>query len=116
MLLSSIINNPEFYFKLKDKLSEDVFITDFNRRVYSSLSQRLDGGRSIELSMLSADFTPQENGRLAKFIAMKKEISSTLGECEDCINVMKQEKAKQNAVNPADTTPEEFLNLFRKKS
>lgn len=116
VLLSSIINNPEFYFKLKDKLSEDVFITDFNRRVYSSLSQRLDGGRSIELSMLSADFTPQENGRLAKFIAMKKEISSTLGECEDCITVMKQEKAKQNAVNPADTTPEEFLNLFRKKS
>lgn len=116
ILLSSLINNPEFYFKIKDKISESTFITDFNRRVFAILSRRIEENASIDLSVLSADFTPEESGRLAKFLAMKREISNTVDECIDCIKVLEQEKQKKSAVNPADMSDEEFLNLFRKKS
>ena len=116
IILSSLLNNPEFYFKLRDKLNENIFITDFNRRVYLILSKRIENNLSIDLSVLSADFTPEESGRLAKFLAMKREISNTVDECEDCIKVLNQEKQKKSAVNPADLSDEEFLNLFRKKS
>lgn len=116
VLLSSLINNPEFCFKLKGKLNEDIFVTDFNRRVFRILSKRIEENSSIDLSVLSADFSPEENGRLAKFMAMKKEISNTVAECEDCIKVLIQENQKKSAVNPADLSDEEFLKLFRKKS
>lgn len=116
ILLSSLINNPEFYFKIKDKISESTFITDFNRRVFAILSRRIEENASIDLSVVSADFTPEESGRLAKFLAMKREISNTVDECIDCIKVLEQEKQKKSAVNPADMSDEEFLNLFRKKS
>lgn len=116
ILLSSLINNPEFYFKIKDKISESTFITDFNRRVFAILSRRIEENASIDLTVLSADFTPEESGRLAKFLAMKREISNTVDECIDCIKVLEQEKQKKSAVNPADMSDEEFLNLFRKKS
>ena len=113
-LLSSLMLNPDFYKKIKDELSEDLFITDFNKRVYKALSTRLDEGRSIELSMFCAEFTPEEMGRLAQFEAMGNAISNTVAECNDCIKVLKQEKAKASSVNAAELSDEDFRNLFKK--
>lgn len=113
-LLASLMLNPDFYNKIKENLSEDLFVTDFNRRVYTALAARLENGRSIELSMFAAEFTPEEMGRLAQFGAMSGTISNTVAECNDCINVLKQEKAKASAVNAAELSDEEFRNLFKK--
>ncbi len=113
-LLSSLMLNPDFYKKIKDELSEDLFITDFNKRVYKALSTRLDEGRSIELSMFCAEFTPEEMGRLAQFEAMGSAISNTVAECNDCIKVLKQEKSKAASVNAAELSDEDFRNLFKK--
>lgn len=113
-LLASLMLNPDFYKKIKDSLNEDLFVTDFNRRVYTALSARIENGRSIELSMFAAEFTPEEMGRLAQFGAMSGAISNTVAECNDCINVLKQEKAKASAVNAAELSDEEFRNLFKK--
>ncbi|MCQ2479589.1 MAG: DNA primase, partial [Clostridia bacterium] len=77
ILLASVLNNPEFYLKLKGKLDESVFITDFNRRVFAVLSRRIEDNMSIDFSVLAGEFSPEENGRIAKFLAMKKEISNT---------------------------------------
>ncbi len=113
-LLSSLMLNPDFYRKIKDELSEDVFITEFNRRAFKAISQRLEEGRSIELSMFAAEFTPEEMGRLAQFEAMGGSISNTIEECRDCINVLKQEKTANSGVNAAELSDEEFRKLFRK--
>lgn len=113
-LLSSLMLNPDFYRKIKDELSEDLFVTDFNKRVYKALSSRLDDGRSIELSMFCAEFTPEEMGRIAQFEAMGGTISNTVAECNDCIKVLKQEKSKSSAVNAAELSDDEFRKLFKK--
>lgn len=113
-LLSSLMINPDFYRKIKDDLSEDLFVTDFNKRVYKALSSRLDDGRSIELSMFCAEFTPEEMGRIAQFEAMGGTISNTVAECNDCIKVLKQEKSKNSAVNVAELSDEDFRKLFKK--
>lgn len=113
-LLSCLMLNPDFYRKIKDELSEDLFVTDFNKRVYKALSSRLDDGRSIELSMFCAEFTPEEMGRIAQFEAMGGTISNTVAECNDCIKVLKQEKSKSSAVNAAELSDDEFRKLFKK--
>lgn len=114
MLLSSLMINPDFYAKIKDSLSADMFVTDFNRRVFTALSERLENNLSVELSVFSAQFTPEEMGRLAQFLAMKSNISNTVAECNDCINVLKQEKAKLTMKDPSDMDDDEFRNLFNK--
>lgn len=114
-LISSLMLNPDFYRKIKDEITEDLFITEFNKRVYIAIATRLDDGRSIELSMFAAEFTPEEMGRLAQFEAMGSGISNTIEECRDCIKVLKQEKSGNSGVNAAELSDEEFRNLFRKK-
>ncbi len=116
ILLSSILNNPDFYKDLKEKLKPESFLTDFNRRVYEFISNRLEKSLSLDLSVFAGEFTPEENGRIAKFLAMNKEISNTLKECFDCIKVLEEEKSKKVTVNPADATDDEFMSFFRKKS
>lgn len=115
ILLSSVMLNPDFYPKIKEKINDDLFVTEFNRRVYGVLAERLKNGKSIDLSVFAADFTPEEMGRLAQFGAMKDIISNTVEECDDCINVLKQEKAKVSVGNPAEMSDDEFRNLFKKQ-
>lgn len=116
IILATLFNNPDFYQSIGSKLSPEMFITDFNRKVYQALSKRLDESRSIDLSVFTGEFLPEESGRLAKFIAMRDEISNTVAECLDCIEVLKKEAEKTQKVNPAEMSNEEFLKLFRKKS
>lgn len=114
ILLASLMLNPDFYRKIKDSVSDDLFVTEFNRRAYKALADRLENGRSIELSMFAAEFTPEEMGRLAQFGAMGGTISNTVAECNDCIKVLKEEKLRSSAVNAAELSDEEFRKLFRK--
>lgn len=113
-LIASLMLNPDFYKKLKDKIDDDTFITDFNRRVYNAVAKRISEGRSIELSMFASEFTPEEMGRLAMFSTMGGMISNTIDECDDCIKVLKQEKAKLKAVIASDYDGDDFRNLFKK--
>ena len=78
------------------------------------MGERLENGRSIELSMFAAEFTPEEMGRLAQFGAMGGVVSNTVAECNDCIRVLKEEKNKSSSVNAAELSDEEFKSLFRK--
>ena len=112
-LIATIMMNPDFYPKIKDKVTDDIFVTDFNRRVYNAVAERLENGRSIELSMFAAEFTPEEMGRLAQLNTMGDKISCTVAECDDCIKVLKQEKAKLTAVNASDLGGDDFRNLFK---
>lgn len=114
ILLASLMLNPDFYRKIKEAVSDDLFVTEFNRRAYKAITERLETGRSIELSMFAAEFTPEEMGRLAQFGAMGGTISNTVAECNDCIKVLKEEKLKSSAVNAAELSDEDFKNLFRK--
>ena len=113
ILIATIMMNPDFYPKIKDRIDEETFVTDFNRRVFNAVAERLENGRSIELSMFAAEFTPEEMGRLAQLNTMGDRISCTVAECDDCIKVLKQEKAKLTAVNASDTDGDSFRNLFK---
>ena len=113
-LLKLIMHNPDFYPKLCDKIDEGLFITDFNRRVYRVLSERLNDGRSIDLTAFTTDLSSEEMGRITMFSASGDTVSNTLAECDDCIKVLKEEKSRIQTVSPSEMSDEEFLNAFKK--
>ena len=112
-LIATIMQNPDFYRKIKDKVSEDLFVTDFNRRVWHALASRLDEGRETELSLISAEFTPEEMGRIARFASMADRLSNTVTECDDCIKVLEKEKNKMSVSDVSQLSDDEFRNLFK---
>ena len=112
-LIATIMQNPDFYRKIKGKVGEDIFVTDFNRRVWHALASRLDEGRGTELSLLASEFTPEEMGRIARFASMTDQLSNTVTECDDCIKVLEKEKNKMSVSDVSQLSDDEFRNLFK---
>lgn len=113
-LIASFLRNPDFYNKLKDKISPDDFVTSFNRRVYECLIRGLESGAEPSLALFSADFIPEEMDSVTRISLIAPNLSNTLRECEDCIGVLK--KASVSKVTDAsELSDEEFLKAFMKK-
>ncbi|MEG0546629.1 MAG: DNA primase [Oscillospiraceae bacterium] len=112
-IIATIMKNPEFLKVITDKLSKDDFITNFNKRVFSSVADRISELKPVELSFLASDFTSDEISEIARIQTLTENISNTVTECNDCIKVLLEEKGKINASNPANLSNEDFLKIFK---
>ena len=113
ILIASCMSDPELYRKLESKLTPELFVTDFNRRVFSAISERIKDGRPVGLSFFSSEFTPEEISVIARIETVSTDISNSVRECEDCINVLKKEKNRHIDVKPSEMSDEDFMKLFK---
>ncbi|MBQ3046002.1 MAG: DNA primase [Clostridia bacterium] len=113
-LIASFMRNPDFYNKLKERISPEDFVTAFNRRIMQSLVKALENGIEPNLSAFSADFTPEEMDSVTRIFHLSSTLGNTLRECEDCIEVLK-DKSSQKITDTSSMSDEEFLKLFKKK-
>lgn len=114
-LLSSLLVNPDFYYKIKDKLTDDCFSTQLNLRIYKAIAERLDEHRPLDVTYLSQDFSDEETGYIVRLEAMRENLGNTLGECIDCIERMKAEKQGREQKNPAQMSDDEWALQFKKQ-
>lgn len=113
-LIASFLRNPDFYYKLREKISHENFVTAFNKRIMQTLEKGLDAGLEPGLSLFSADFTPEEMDSVTRIFHQSNSLSNTLKECEDCIEVLK-DKSTPRVTDISSLSEEEYLKLFRKK-
>ena len=113
-LIASFMRNPDFYNKLKERISSRDFVTAFNRRIMECLEKALDNGLEPNLSIFSSDFTPAEMDSVTRIFHLSSTLGNTLKECEDCIKVLK-ESSSSAPTDASSMSDEEFLSLFKKK-
>lgn len=113
-LIASFMRNPDFYNKLKERITPSDYVTAFNRRVFECLSKALENGIEPNLSIFSSDFTPEEMDSVTRIFHLSSNLSNTLRECEDCIKVLKENSAPP-VKDTSSMSDEEFLGLFKKK-
>ncbi|MBQ4573351.1 MAG: DNA primase [Clostridia bacterium] len=113
MLIALVMANPEFLTGIDEKLSADDYITDFNRRIFKSVTDRLREGKSAEISFLYGELTEDEISAVAKIQTISHTLKNTYAECEDCINVILGEKNKKVIHNGDDISDEDFLKFFK---
>ena len=113
ILIASFMSDPELYRKLESKLTPELFVTDFNRRVFSAISERIKDGRPVGLSFFASEFTPEEISVIARIETVSTDISNSVRECEACITVLKKEKNRHIDVKPSEMSDEDFMKLFK---
>lgn len=115
LLLSYIINNQDKAVKIVSEITSDVFITDFNRRVYISICKLINDGRNLDVTSISEDgFSLDEIGRITKIICSYIVETSTDDTVKECIAVMKQEKQKQRLKDLSKTEISEICDYIDK--
>lgn len=113
-LIASLLQNPDFYFKIKDKLSISDFSTSLNGRIYKLISEKLEQHRPVEVTYFAEELTDEELGYLVRLESMRENLGNTVGECLDCIKRMKDEKNERETKRAADMTDDEWAAMFRR--
>lgn len=113
IIIVSLFRNPDFYKKLKDDLTPDLFFTTFNRRVLSVLLSLLESGRALDVSSFRDSFSADEMGRITYFSDVCTEVSDTLEECRECIETLKNAKNKKSFDEVSSMSDEDFANMFK---
>ncbi|MCR4614742.1 MAG: DNA primase [Clostridiales bacterium] len=113
-LITILLNSPEFFGKISQSIRPEDFVTDFNRHIFTVIYNRLSEQRSVDLPLLTGDFSDDEMSRATKLSLQGRGTAYTVAECNDCINVIKQESDKKTGVKLSELSNEEFLNLFKK--
>ncbi|MBO5410602.1 MAG: DNA primase [Clostridia bacterium] len=113
-LIASLMRNPDYYNKLRDRFSPDDFATAFNKRLITVLIEKLEEGREPDLSMFSAAFTPEEMDSVTRIFLSGSKLGNTVRECEDCIAVLREDAAVK-ITDTSGMSDEEYLKLFNRK-
>ena len=113
IILASLLKHPDYLNRLRDRLSEDVFVTDFNKRFFRDISARIREGRSLELSVFNETVGNEEMGYLSYLLAEGDSLADSVAECEECVKTLLSEKQKLSAPEVARLSDEDYRALFR---
>lgn len=114
-LIASLLHNPDFYAKIKDKISDEDFATQLNLRIFRIIAKHLEENRPVGVTYFAEELTDEETGYLVRLESMRENLGNTVQECLDCINRMKQEKAERERKNPAQMSDDEWIKQFKKQ-
>lgn len=91
-LIGCLFANNDLAPMLLKQLPPEKFVTGFNRRLYGSLLGKIINGETPNapgIGDFSADFTPDEMGRIAKIL--QESIGMTARDAEHCIRIIRNE-------------------------
>ena len=112
MLIALVMANPEFISDIDKLISSDDYITDFNRRIFKSVTDRIRQSKSAEISFLYGELTEDEISAVAKIQTISHTLKNTFAECEDCIKIILNEKNKKVLHDTDGISDEDFLKFF----
>jgi len=110
-LLGLLLQNPDFYGKLRGKLNADDFITRLNSELAHKLFTRLEHGQGIELELLSGIMTPEELNEAQRLKLSCESVQNPWANCEGWAEKLLAEKKSQNE-RPDLKDDEAFLGMF----
>lgn len=93
-LIAFVINNQDLACKIFDKLNSEKFCTEFNRKIYKCIEDRINSNRPISLTDLTSDFNKEEISKIAEFLAREQFRQSTFDDAMEYINVILSESEK----------------------
>ena len=83
-----LFKNPDSFDYVRERLTEEYFVTDFNRKIFSLLLEKLKNSPNVDLSMISGNLSPEEMSRVSGILAKNHEMANTREQLDDYINVL----------------------------
>lgn len=96
-LIAYVINNQDMAKNIVSALPPEGMVTDFNRRVYQSVTGRILEGRPVDLMDLSQEFSMEEMARITKMLSSAPLTGETWESAQEYMRVIRYEKEKITA-------------------
>ena len=107
-VISLLLQHPDFYDVVKNELTPDKMVTGLNRRIYEIISDTLNDGRALDISVFAQKLLPAEVGYLVSLQNGNKGGASPKTVLSDCIKVILEENERLSYQNSADVSNEDW--------
>lgn len=111
-LLATLLKSPDFLKKLGSRLSENLFLTDLNKRIFTEIASRIQSGRSLELYDFSGSGSDTDVSYISYLYARSDGVQSSLSECDECIQKLAYEKSKKSTTDVSGMSDDEYRRVF----
>lgn len=111
-----LLKHPENVIDISNKAPPDIFVTHFNKKIYTGLINKMTEYNMFTISMLSDEFSIEELGKISGMEAKKRDIDITADVFADCINILQNYHKNPHKTNEEDLSDEDLLKLFQSKA
>ncbi len=107
-----LLNHPDSCSDITSKLKADDFVTSFNRRIYESLTAKIENLEDFSVSSFNGEFSPEEVGKITGIIEKFDKLSVDINVVNDYISVLL--KYKNNTEKADVSTDDDFKAMIEK--
>lgn len=113
-LIAYIINNPEKAKEISLKISPDEFCTSFNKRIYSSIVEKIENSKAVSFMSISKDYSMEERSKIAQMLAKENSRNSSEQAVQEYIKVILNEKMSLRGDEITKAGKEEILDYIKR--
>lgn len=114
-IIAFLFHSPDRLADVETKLNEEDFPTEFNRRVYKFVRERIKSGNTVDISSAGSEFTAEEMGRITGICKQGDMLPYSLPRLDEYINVLIRFKEKSGQKPVEEMTDEELLAYAQAK-
>lgn len=113
-IISYLLRRSAEASSIAEKAPPEIFITSFNRRVYSALLDKMNNSDNFSLSLLADEFSVDEMGKITGMEARNRDLSVTPQVFADCIEVLRKSAGKTHSED-GSISDDDLRSLFNSK-
>lgn len=111
-IIHYLLKHPEEYDKIEKEAPPEVFVTSFNKKVYTALLDRIRTSESFTISLLADEFSAGEMGRISGIEAKNRELTINYNVFSDCVKTLNQSAPRLSD----DISDSDLINIFKSKT
>ncbi len=112
-LIAVLLQHPDLCSYAFEKLPVDKMVTSLNKRIYQIISETIDGGYKLDISVFGQKLLPSELGYLVSLQNSDKAGNNAKTVLKDCIEVILEENMLLNASKTQDLSVEDWASKLQ---
>lgn len=116
-IIAYLAENPDEAPYLSERLPSECFVTEFHRKVYEKILERVKNNGFSDILSLQGEFTADEMGKITEIAVNSKDVNINRTAVDDFVNILLS--ADHNAKDARNLSDDDFLkfaeNLKNKK-
>ncbi len=103
-IICYLLQRPEDFKSVEAEAPPDIFVTQFNKKVYTSLLNAIKSNENFSLSLLNGVFSTGEMGKIIGMTAQNRELTINHEVFAECTEVLKNHRENSDDISDDDLT------------
>lgn len=103
-IICYLLRNAEDFRTVSAEAPPDIFVTQFNKKVYVSLLDAMKSHENFSFSLLNNVFSADEMGKIEGIQARRRELTINYEVFAECTEVLKNHRKNSNVISDDDLT------------